>query len=722
MPLDMSPLSPPRRVRMIYQTEPSECGLTCVAMIANYHGLKLSMLTLRQQFSLSTRGTSLSTLIEVAQRLGMASQAVKIERHELNQLRLPCVLHLDGAHYVCLTRVGRKQVTILDPAVGERVLGLEQLNRRFDGVALQLWPSEDFKRFRRTVPKVRIGWRGLASMAPTAKRLLWKVLGIALAIEVATCVSPLMTQVVFDRLANDAGHRLVLLVMAASILLCLLSTVLSAARSWLLACIRGQVYVSWTQSIFAHLLSLPQSFFERRKLGDIATRFNAINAIQQTLSTGLIESILGGLLAVITLALMARYGLIFAAISLVAVLLVVVVRMWLYQAGMDAAASLISATSRQQGKVIEAIRAAQAVKVLNAHAILSARFNKTAVDAANATLAQARVSVSVDSVAMLVFGIERMLLLGIGAWLVMDKSLSAGALVALLAYSWQFSQRVTSCLNFWMQVRVLRLQGGRLEDIIAARPEPFTSRLHVGSIGTCRLVARDIGFRYSSADPWILRHCDLELEPGESIAIIGRTGIGKSTLGKVLLGLVDPTEGHVSLDGVDLRTLGKHDWRSRVAAVMQDNELFSGTIAENISMFAPDASIERVEEVARVAGIHDEVMALPLGYRTNIGSVGSTLSSGQRQRIAIARALYQPPRILLMDEATCHLDTVTEGHVLARCKAWGITQIMITHRLDVAARFDRVYELIDGQLKENRPSRVEAPGTTTPGKSLLANA
>jgi ATP-binding cassette subfamily B protein RaxB len=323
----------------------------------------------------------------------------------------------------------------------------------------------------------------------------------------------------------------------------------------------------------------------------------------------------------------------------------------------------------------------------------------------------ARFGLGFSSASQLIFGVERIAVIWIGAVLALQSVFSVGMLVAYLAYKDQFAQRVSGLIDKWVEFRMLRLHGERLADIVLAEPERNQER--TGTVTEepmrARLDVVGLSFRYAEGEPWVLKDCSFTVEDGESVAIVGASGCGKTTLVKLLLGLLATTRGSIALDGWEIDRLGHQRYRQMVGAVMQDDQLFAGSIAENIAFGDDGYDQERVEEAARLASIHDEILTMPMSYHSLIGDMGTTLSGGQKQRVILARALYRQPRILFLDEATSHLDVERERLVNEAIRNMKLTRIIIAHRPETITSADRVLVMHGGcVVQELWPQRERA--------------
>jgi len=428
-----------------------------------------------------------------------------------------------------------------------------------------------------------------------------------------------------------------------------------------------------------------------------------VQQIQKTVTTSFVEALLDGILVVLALVVMAAYSMALSAIAVGAVAVYALLRWGLFGALREAAEETLVFEGRQASHFLESLRGVQAIKLFNAQADRQSRFASLVVDAMNAEIATRKLELWLAVAHRLLFGLERVAVVGVGALLVLDGRLSVGMLFAFFAYQEQFASRVSALIDKANALRMLRLQGERLADIVLTAPEADGESKAASAPREVLpgIELRSVGFRYSDGEPEVLRDVSLRVEPGESVAVIGPSGCGKSTLLKLIIGIHAPTAGEVLVGGVPLQQLGLRAWREMVGVVMQDEPLFSGSIVDNISFF--DASPDRawVEHCARVAAVHDEVEAMPMGYHTLIGDMGAALSGGQKQRILLARALYKRPKILLLDEATSSLDVDRERIVNQAVRQLSLTRVIVAHRPETIASAGRVIALHEGRVAQD---------------------
>lgn len=682
-------------MKAVLQSEAAECGLACIAAVASAHGLDLSLPELRRRCSTSLKGARLSQLMTVAHGLAFRTRALRLEMSDLGALKTPCILHWDFNHFVVLERVAKNGIVVMDPAIGRRTLSENEVSKHFTGVALELAPTAEFEGTKagrtKRLPKIIGSITGL-------RRSVLQIIAISMALQLFATISPFFMQWVVDQVIVSADRNLLTLLGVAFSLVLLLQVAIGFLRGWLIVFLSSQLSEQWTYNVVAHLLRLPLGFFEKRHVGDVASRLDSIQAIQRTLATGFVEVLVDGVMVAVTLCLMAAYSLKLALVTGLAVLAYVCVRAALYRSVRDAAEQQLAAAAMKDSHLLESLRGMQSIKVGVREAVRESAFANLLSCTTSKEARLARFGVSFQAINQAVFGAERIAVIWMGAVLVLSGGFSVGMLVAYLAYKDQFASRAAALVDRWIDFRMLRLHAERLADITESATEALDRVERISLDAPPSIEFRNVSFRYGDGDPFIIHECSFLISSGESVAIAGPSGCGKTTLVKLLLGLLQPTSGEILYSGVLASKLGPHAIRQMAGVVMQDDQLFAGTIAENIAFFDPDYAIEKVQAAAELASIHDEIAALPMGYYTLVGDMGSVLSGGQRQRIVLARALFKSPSLLVLDEATSNLDVVREQAVNARVKELALTRVIVAHRPETVASADRVIVLEGGRV------------------------
>jgi ATP-binding cassette subfamily B protein RaxB len=678
---------------MVMQTEAAECGVACLAMVIGYHGQPCEITELRRQLSVSLKGTSLKHLVGMAERLGFAARPVRLELDELRQLSTPCILHWDLHHFVVLAKVTNDAIVIHDPAVGVRRLPMAAVSRHFTGVALELTPVGELAPAREPA---RVRLRSILGRVVGLRRSLGQLLVLALAIEVFAVVAPLFMQWVVDHALVGADRDLLLVLALGFGLLLLLRTMVSAMRGWIVIVLGASLKVQGRTNIFSHMINLPSSYFEARHLGDVVSRFCSQDAILQAITTDVVEALLDGLLVGVTLAIMFMFAPTLTWVAIAGALLYGLLRWVSYTPLRHASAEAIVWGARRDSHVLETLRGVKTIKLFNGQDSRRAHWMNLLIEATNRQLTTQKLQLLVRTANGLLIGMLAIVVVWLGANLVLEKQISIGMLLAFIAYKDQFFTRVSNLIDRAVELTMLRLHAERLADIALTKPEPRGDAAAADADEAARPVAievRNLRFRYSETDPWVLDRLSFRIEPGETVAIVGASGCGKTTLLKILTSLLMPTEGELLVDNQSLSSLGATRWRSMIGVVMQDDQLFAGSVADNICFFSDQPDRCRIEECARLAALHDEITAMPMGYNTLIGDMGTVLSGGQKQRVLIARALYRQPGVLLLDEATSDLDVANEKLVNAAIRATRVTRVIVAHRPETIRSADRVINL-----------------------------
>lgn len=694
----------------ILQSESSECGLACLVMVAHAHRLQLDLSEVRRRFAVSLKGATLQQLIAHAGQLNFSSRPLRLELSELAQLQLPCILHWDLNHFVVLKKVGRGNITILDPAVGECKLALAEVSRHFTGVALELTPNADFKPIDQ---RQRVALSAFTGKVLGLKRSLFQIFAVAVVLELFAIASPLLNQlVVDDAIATHDTDLLQVLIIGFAMLL-VIQTLIGLARSWMVMVLGQSLSLQWASNVFAHLVRLPVEYFERRHLGDVVSRFGAVSAIQKTLTTSVIEAVLDGIMGMAALGMMLLYSPKLAAVTVGATAIYGLMRWAAYNPFRQAASERLIVSARENTHFLETLRAITPLKLFGREQERRARWQNLLVEVQNRDVRTAKMNIAFSVANTFVFGVENLLVFWLGAGLVMKSGVGGvsaamaspftiGMLFAYISYKGQFTSRVSALINYAVEIKMLSLHSERLADIVLAEPEvdnvPPNDLAHLQP----SIELRNVSFRYGEGEPWVLKDMNLVLDAGQSVALVGPSGCGKTTLLKVLLGLLHPQEGEVLYGGVPVKHLGLQNYRRVIGTVMQEDVLLAGSIADNISFFDLRVDQARIHACATLAAVHDDIAKMPMGYQTLVGDMGSSLSGGQKQRVLLARALYKQPRVLALDEATSHLDIANERRVTEALAAMPLTRIIVAHRPETIAGAQRVVGLDGGKALELR--------------------
>lgn len=691
-------LLPRARVQHIRQTEVAECGLACIAMVASYHGLNVDMAILRRKFAPSSRGVTIRSLMIIADRLSLSSRAVRVELEDLGALALPAVLHWNLNHYVVLEKVSGKKLLIHDPAGTSGWLRQGEVSKHFTGVALEVEPAAEFE------PgdiHQRLRLFNLWSRIRGLKRAVIQTVLLSLIIQAFALVSPYYLQLAVDSALPELNLGFLGVLALGFGLFAILNGVAALLRSSVLLAVGSTFGYGLSSNVARKLFRLPIDWFSRRPVGDVLSRFQSVVPIRKMLAEDAPGALVDGALAVLTLILMFLYSPLLSLVALTTLALYAVIRATLFRAQRGAQEEVLVATGKEQSVLIESLHGIRALRLAGRESLRHSLWQSRMTDAVNGNIRSQRLTNWQTTLQTTLFAVENVISVWIAVGMVIRGGFSLGMVFAFLAYKAQFLTAAASLIMKASDFMMLKLHLDRLSDIALADDDPtFHSDREWDAEMKGEIELRDIHFQYGTEEGFVLCGVDLKVGHGESVAITGPSGGGKSTLIQILLGLVEPTRGEVLVDGLPLRTFGYRSYHAQVAAVLQDDTLFGGSLSDNISLFDENPDHAWIVECARMASIHEDIQAMPMRYETLVGEMGTALSGGQRQRVLLARALYRRPRILVMDEGTSHLDEAREKEVNTAISEMGITRIIVAHRKETIASAQRAFLLDKGILQE----------------------
>ena len=678
------------RIPVILQSEAPECGIACLAMVASFHGHLTDLSAMRLRLAPSLKGVTLKHLAGIAESMGMTSRGVQVPLEGLGKLQLPAVLHWDMNHFVVLTAISGRRITVHDPARGKRILTLDESSKHFTGVAMEFTPTSGFQR---KDEREKISSWQLLSVASGLKGTIAQIVLLSFALEVFAISMPFFLQLTVDRVLVGRDRDLLTVLGIAFATLVLIQVAVTAVRAWVGVYLSTNVNLKLLTTLFSHMVKLPLSWFEKRNIGDIVSKFRSVDAIQRTLTTTFVETAVDGVMVALTLLVMSYYSLTLTSVVVFAAATYAVARWIFYYPQRYATDEQLAHEARSSTHFIETLRGMMAIKLNLRESIRRSSYQNLVVDQTNAGVRVQNVGIIQRAAYGLIFGLEGVAIIWLGAIAVMEGKFTVGMLYAFIGFKLVFLTRVVNLVDKWSDFRMLDLHAERIADIALADAEGGKPALPGEPAGgPLSIEAKGVGYAYG-VEGFVFRGLDLAVSPGETIAIVGPSGCGKTTLLKVLLGLLPPTEGEVRVNGRLLSDWDMAQYRSRIGAVMQDDKLFVGTIEDNVSFFDPDHDPARVRESARLAMIDEDIMKMPMGYNTIVGSLGTTLSGGQKQRVLLARALYRKPQVLFLDEAFDQLDIALERKVSEALSGSGIALVVVSHRPDTALAAQRILRI-----------------------------
>jgi len=688
----------PRRLPDLRQAEAAECGLACLAMVARFHGRRLDLNSLRRAHPVSLKGMTLKTLMDTASRLGLAARPLRLDMAHLGQIRLPAILHWNMSHFVVLAARGRHSVTIHDPALGVRRCAMDEVSKHFTGIALELAPSGEYA----APPSCRkFSLRDAVGPVGTLSSALVQTLVLSVILQLYVLATPLFMQLVVDEAVSKNDRDLVPVLAAGFGLFLAINTGATLLRTRLLAHINAALAFQMGAQLFRHLVRLPMSYFEKRHVGDVVSRFGSIEPIRRLLAEGLITALIDGCMAVLTAVMIFAWAPRLAAMVAVAFLAHLALRIVFYHVLRRRMLDLVAAKARETSTFLETMRAIQSIRIFGRETERGAIWLNRYADLVQADTALATLRTSFTALNDLIFGVENIVVVAAGAYAVLANQMTIGMLFAFITYKQHFVAKASRLVEQAIEFRMLEVNLDRLSDIAQTAPEQLTARAaYYQRPIHGRLELRNVSFRYAEAEPYVFENISFTVEAGEYVAITGPSGGGKTTLLKVILGLLPASSGEILIDGIPLSVLGPDAFREAIGVVMQDDQLMSGTLADNICFFDEHADLEQMTRCAELACVHEDIMAMPMAYNSLVGDMGTSLSGGQRQRLLLARALYRRPRMMFIDEGTSNLDLATERRVNQAICSLALTRVVIAHRPETISSAARVLVVGPAGLRE----------------------
>jgi len=685
------------RLPMILQSESSECGLACLAMVSGYHGFNTSLQEMRSKYGVSLKGLTLRGLIDIAAAIKFSSRALRIELSELGKVQLPAILHWDFNHFVTLKKVTRKYIEVHNPALGVRKYALHEAGTHFTGIALELSPTADFTPGEKA-PRLRLSeiWGDLSGL----NRLFIQILLLSIVIQVVSLASPFYMQLVVDEVLIKQDRDLLNVLGLGFFGLTMIAVFTTILRSYGQLYLVNQINFALGSSLFHHLIRLPLDYFHKRHMGDVVSRFGSIRNIQEFITDSALIVLLDGIMAVTTLIMIFVYSPLLSSIILTSLALYALLRVAMFTPLRNRTHESIAKAASQDSNFMESVRAIKSIKAFGRESDREGIWNNKLADTINSEIRIGKLTIGYEFVDGFLTGSCQVLVVFVGATQVIEGILSIGMLYAFMSYQRHFSSAMTSLIDQLTKIMMIKLHLERLADIALTPKESGLDTLSSFSVPFDGAIAlKDTAYRYSPSDQLIVADLNISINPGESVAIFGPSGSGKSTIINMLAGLMQPTQGSLCIDHQPLEDFGVRAYRANIGAVLQSDSLLSGSFRENISFSDTNCDEQAIERAARLAQIHDEILAMPMGYDSLIGDMGTALSLGQQQRILIARALYHQPRLIFMDEGTAHIDAATENRIMENIHELGISCVFISHNKSLLKFADKILHLASGKVR-----------------------
>ena len=687
---------------LVEQAEEMDCGAACLAMICRHHGIAMTVGKLRELANVTTQGATLESLARAGESLGFTTRGVQCTYEALLGFDLPFIVHWEGYHYVVVYGISKRQVWVADPGVGFKKMTVEEFERGWSGTCLVFTPGQNMVQLAAS----RSPWVRFVGYLKPYKKLLVHLFMATFVIQALGIVPPVIIQNVLDGVIVHQNVNLLHLLIVGLVISNVFTQLISTIRAFLANFIVRNMDFAMMSQFLKHTMSLPLSFFATRKTGDIFARFQENQTIRAFLTESTVTTVLNLLMVFIYFTIMFLYNVKMTLVLIAFVVPIVTLTVLVTPKVKNYAREVFAAGTESKAFLMEALAGAETIKGMGIERPVRLKWEKKYAKALDVQYRAQLFNIRIGVVSQLLSAATTIAILWVGANLVLAQELTIGQLIAFNALMGSVLAPLMGLVGLWSLLNDAGVAMERLGDVLdiapEQKPEELASRIVLPDLrGEIRLDG--VYFRYGGNEtPYVLENVNVEIKPGELVAVVGRSGSGKTTLAKLLVGFYPPTEGKVLIDGYDMSMIDKAYYRAQVGYVMQNNLLFSGTIAENIASGDESPDRRRIEEVAKMADAHGFISKMPLRYEQVVGERGMGLSGGQIQRLCIARALYHDPRLLVFDEATSALDTQSESNIIANMHdiLKGRTALVIAHRLSTIMRADKILVLYEGSIVE----------------------
>jgi ABC-type bacteriocin/lantibiotic exporter with double-glycine peptidase domain len=685
-----------RRIPHVQQLEAADCGAACLTMVLGYYGRSARLDDVRNTVGVTRDGANALSILRAAEVYGLRGRGVKVDIGALEFLRPASILHWGFNHFVVFESVSSRGVMIVDPAGGRRFVPMQRFRRLFTGVALELAPSNEFEAVG---PDRSFIWSYLKQLM-SEHPVLVRVLVTSVLLRLFALAVPLLTGFIVDRVVPRSDEHLLWVIGGGLLSMVVFQFLAMLIRGHLLLQLRTNLDTKMTLGFVDYLVDLPYMFFQRRAEGDLMMRVNSNAIIREMLTSNTLSALLDGSLVIVYLVLVfvlsPTIGFLVTVLGLLQVTVFAISR----RRYRELMAQGLDAQARSQSYLVELIGGIETLKGMGAEHRAVEHWSDLFVDELNVSLSRGRLAAWVDALMDVLRTASPLLILGTGAFLVLDDQITLGTMLALNALAASTLMPLSMLVQSAIQLQLLGSYVERLDDVFRTPPEQESDQVAQAPRLRGRIRLADVSFRYGPSTPYVVRDVSLEIEPGTSVAIVGKSGSGKSSLAKLLLGLYPPSEGQIFYDDKNLSELDLRSVRRQLGIVPQHPYIFASTMRANIALGNPRVPLARIIDAATLACIHETISAFPMGYETLVGGGGGSLSGGERQRLALARALVHEPAILLLDEATSALDTKTETQVIQNLRRLRTTRIIIAHRLSTIAHADVILVMHQGAIVE----------------------
>ncbi|GAC1638866.1 MAG: NHLP family bacteriocin export ABC transporter peptidase/permease/ATPase subunit [Ktedonobacteraceae bacterium] len=685
------------RVPEMRQVTAVECGAACLAMALNYYGYATSISEIQERCQVGRDGLTALEIVKSARHYGLRVRAVSLKLEDFRFVMLPAIVHWEFNHFLIVEHWSSKHVDVVDPAVGRRRLSPEEFDDGFTGVAIMLEPGAQFEQKAPQKTLTPLSYmRSLLHM----RAIIFQIIGVSLLLQALGLGTPLVTQIMTDRILPSKDLNMLELLGIGMLILVLMEGMAILLRSSLLIYLQTRIDSHMMLNFFEHLLSLPYRFFQLRLNGDLLARVNSNLAIRDLFTDQLVSTLLDGGTVIVYFIILLSVSKLIALVTLGIGVVQVALLLLTSPIIRNLTQRDLEARGKTQGYMNEVLSGIATLKAAGAEHRAFTRWENLFFDEMNISLRLSYLSSVINTILSTLNVLSPLVLLWVGMTQVINGAMSLGTMLAFNTLALEFLVPLGYLATSGRDLQIVRAHFARVADVVGAQPEQDPSEVQSPHRLQGQIELRHVSFRYDQSAPMVLQDVNVRIRPGQKVALVGKTGSGKSTLGKLLVSLITPTKGSILFDGVPLEQLNYQEVRSQFGVVLQESFIFSGSVKDNIALNNPDMDMEQIVEAAEMAAIDEDIEKMPMGYDTLVSEGGSAFSGGQRQRLALARALASQPALLLLDEATSALDVVTERVVEQNLNRLACTQVVIAHRLSTIRNADVILVLDQGRIIE----------------------
>jgi len=686
-----------KRVKLVRQLAATDCGPAALTMVLGYFGKHIGLADVRKTLNAGRDGVDAAAIINAARIYGLRGRGVRLEVEDLNQLPTGAILYWRFRHFVVFERVHKKYVDIVDPGVGRRSVPLSEFRHCFTGVAMIFEPTYAFERSKDK--KKRLSrW---ISLILECRGLLTRIVTSSILAQITGALVPLLTGLVIDRVVPHSDTPLLFELFLGYCLFQVFSVLATFVRAHLFIYLKTQLDTSFTLRFLDHLIDLPYAFFQQHTAGDLMIRLGSNEVIRDLLTSTVLSTLLDGatacLYCVLLLFLSVKLMMIVIVLAFARILLLAIMR-WRQKILLN---ETIENQSTVQTYQVEMLAGMETLKAMGLEHRAAEHWTNIFVEGLNISIRRGRLDAAFGGILSLLGSATTVVFLFYGTYMVLEKQLTLGMMMSISALAAGLLTPLNSLINTLLQLQVVEVYLERLNEVMDTPPEQDLRSVTMPDVVTGNVTVEKATFSYSDDSPLVIDEVSIDVAAGSRVALVGQSGCGKSTLARLIAGLYDPSSGMILYDGRNLKLLERRSVRQRIGVVTQDTQLFGGSIRRNIALSDPEMDLARVIKAAQKACIHEDIVKMPMGYETVLTDRGLSLSGGQRQRLALARALANDPMLLILDEATSHLDAVTEEQVNCSLSMLNCTRIVIAHRLSTVRDADLILVLDGGRIVES---------------------